>query len=221
MVSASPRRWSGHPAQILTRSRAEPRARNKLRGGGIEAWPSPFSRPRGVTGARTSRAEPSVHGLATVSPDALDSRNSTPAWRCRREPILRLVHRFAAVKAHTCEILRRMVTPSCPEWPAGGHQVSSRAPTRPLGGLIWPRVGCASITFPQRRAIDFLPLRWAHSSRGKKVSGPPSSAALRPQTVRVDRPPASRSPSRPRWARPGSDKETYDGDHRHLHQERR
>jgi hypothetical protein len=28
--------------------------------------------------------------------------------------------------------------------------------------------------------IDFLPLGFAHSSRGKKVSPPPSSAALRP-----------------------------------------
>jgi hypothetical protein len=26
-------------------------------------------------------------------------------------------------------------------------------------GLIWPRVGCASITFPQWRSVDFLPLR--------------------------------------------------------------
>jgi uncharacterized protein (DUF736 family) len=34
---------------------------------------------------------------------------------------------------------------------------------------------------PQRRPIDFLPLGFAHSSRGKKVSRPPSSAALRPE----------------------------------------
>src|SRR3979490_976849 len=33
---------------------------------------------------------------------------------------------------------------------------------------------------PQRRRIDFLPLGFAHSSRAKKVSPSPSSAALRP-----------------------------------------
>src|SRR5258708_5349774 len=33
---------------------------------------------------------------------------------------------------------------------------------------------------PQRRRFDFLPLGFAHSSRGKKVAPPPSSAALRP-----------------------------------------
>jgi membrane associated rhomboid family serine protease len=35
--------------------------------------------------------------------------------------------------------------------PRGAHAASD--------GLIWPRVGFASITFPQRRSIDFLPLR--------------------------------------------------------------
>jgi hypothetical protein len=33
---------------------------------------------------------------------------------------------------------------------------------------------------PQWRRRDFLPQGFAHSSRGKKVSPPPSSAALRP-----------------------------------------
>src|SRR5216684_4470227 len=43
--------------------------------------------------------------------------------------------------------------------------------------------------------------RFAHSSRGKKVSPPPSSAALRPKRVRRQSPSAFRSPSRPRWSR--------------------
>jgi hypothetical protein len=34
---------------------------------------------------------------------------------------------------------------------------------------------------PQWRWRDFLPLGYAHSSRGKKVSPPPSSATLRPE----------------------------------------
>jgi hypothetical protein len=34
---------------------------------------------------------------------------------------------------------------------------------------------------PQRRRVDFLPLRFAHSSRNKKLSPPPSSAVLRPE----------------------------------------
>ena len=44
-----------------------------------------------------------------------------------------------------------MVAKSPPGLSAGAHAASD--------GLIWPRVGFASITFPQRRSIDFLPLR--------------------------------------------------------------
>jgi uncharacterized protein (DUF736 family) len=45
--------------------------------------------------------------------------------------------------------------------PRGTHAASD--------GLIWPRVGCASITFPQRRSVDFLPLRWrAFLARARK-----------------------------------------------------
>src|SRR5258708_24759211 len=41
---------------------------------------------------------------------------------------------------------------------------------------------------PQRRRIDFLPLGFAHSSRGKKVAPSPSSAVLRPASgCSVDR----------------------------------
>jgi len=46
---------------------------------------------------------------------------------------------------------------------------------------------------PQRRRSDFLPLGFAHSSRGKKVATPASSAALRPFGCVADRPrPAGR-----------------------------
>jgi uncharacterized protein (DUF736 family) len=44
-----------------------------------------------------------------------------------------------------------MVAKSPPGLSVGAHAASD--------GLIWPRVGFASITFPQRRSIDFLPLR--------------------------------------------------------------
>jgi hypothetical protein len=48
-------------------------------------------------------------------------------------------------------------------------------------GWIWPKDGCASIASCRNGGrIDFLPLGFAHSSRGKKVSPPPSSAVLRP-----------------------------------------
>src|ERR1700691_3776612 len=47
----------------------------------------------------------------------------------------------------------------------------------------------------------FFPWAEAHSSRGKKVLPPPSSAALRPERVRRRSPSAFRSPSRPRWSR--------------------
>jgi uncharacterized protein (DUF736 family) len=47
----------------------------------------------------------------------------------------------------------------------------------------------------------FFPWAKAHSSRDKKVSPPPSSAALRPKRVRRRSPSAFRSPSRPRWSR--------------------
>jgi hypothetical protein len=45
---------------------------------------------------------------------------------------------------------------------------------------MWPQDGYASIALPQRRRHDFLPPGFAHSSRGKKVTPLPSSAALRP-----------------------------------------
>ena len=61
-----------------------------------------------------------------------------------------------------------------------GHHVSLGLSVDTLAasdGLIWPRVGYASITFPQWRSVDFLPLRKrAFLAMAKKVSGPPSSA---------------------------------------------
>ncbi len=54
----------------------------------------------------------------------------------------------------------------------------------------------------------------------QKSRRPPSSAALRACGLRRDRPPAPRSPSRPRWARPENGRGEHHGDHRHLHQVR-
>src|SRR6266853_4577709 len=63
-------------------------------------------------------------------------------------------------------------------------RLSGAQPAWPLDGVIGPQDGKASIALPQWRWRDFLPLGCAHSSRAKKVSPPPSSAALRPQGVR-------------------------------------
>jgi hypothetical protein len=78
----------------------------------------------------------------------------------------------------------------------------------------------ASIALPQWRRRDFLPLGCAHSSRAKKVSPPPSSAALRPQGVRRRSPAACRSPSRPRWSRARTAKEKQHGNHWFLQEVR-
>ncbi len=48
---------------------------------------------------------------------------------------------------------------------------------------------------------DFLPLGFAHSSRGKKVDRRHPPRRCGPQRVRRRSPSASRSPSRPRWSR--------------------
>src|SRR5258706_15525511 len=66
-------------------------------------------------------------------------------------------------------------------------RLSGARPPRPLDGVISPQDGKASIALPQWRRRDFLPLGCAHSSRTKKVSPPPSSAALRPRGCVVDR----------------------------------
>src|SRR5579885_1338573 len=58
--------------------------------------------------------------------------------------------------------------------------VRSSAPCGLFDGLIWPQAGFASIACAAMAPVDFLPLGCAHSSRNKKVSRPPSSAALRP-----------------------------------------
>src|SRR5438445_2808566 len=60
------------------------------------------------------------------------------------------------------------------------------------------RLSSPGLATPRERARG---PRFAHSSRGKKVSPPPSSAALRPEWVRRRSPSAFRSPSRPRWSR--------------------
>src|SRR5260370_2788 len=72
-------------------------------------------------------------------------------------------------------------------------RLSGARPARPLDGVISPQDGKASIALPQWRRRDFLPQGLpprkrrdpgcAHSSRGKKVSPPPSSPELRPCRV--------------------------------------
>src|SRR5882757_4245075 len=60
------------------------------------------------------------------------------------------------------------------------------------------RLSSPGLATPRERARG---PRFANSSRGKKISPPPSSAALRPKRVRRRSPSAFRSPSRPRWSR--------------------
>jgi hypothetical protein len=90
-------------------------------------------------------------------------------------------------------IALRTLLPSCRKRP-NGRQVSSRSVRGRPRGLGWADLA------EGRLCLDHLPATavhrlsspaQAHSSRNKKVSGPPSSAALRPQAVRVDRPSAS------------------------------
>jgi len=49
--------------------------------------------------------------------------------------------------------------------------------------LEWPDLAEGRLTprspVPQRRPVNFLPLGYAHSSRGKKAARPPSCAVLR------------------------------------------
>jgi hypothetical protein len=101
--------------------------------------------------------------------------------------------------------------------------VRSVRATRISDGRIWPRAGCASIVCPQRRPSDFLPLPGRpaqdagtpgrrHSSRMTRKS-PARRPALRcgPSAYASDAvrsPPAGRSPSRSRWARPDEKQET-------------
>jgi hypothetical protein len=41
---------------------------------------------------------------------------------------------------------------------------------RSLDGAIWPEAGFASTGYAAMPSFDFLPLRSAHSSRGKKLA---------------------------------------------------
>lgn len=43
------------------------------------------------------------------------------------------------------------------------------APIRSLDGFIWPKAGFALTVFASMASPDFLPLGYAHSSRGKKA----------------------------------------------------
>ena len=95
-----------------------------------------------------------------------------------KEPLVR-GRRFAALDANAHLIPRRGVSPSCQKVRTSSSLSRSvRGGTIAASdGLIWPRVGYASITFPQWRSVDFLPLRWhAFLAMPKKVSGPSSFA---------------------------------------------
>jgi hypothetical protein len=58
--------------------------------------------------------------------------------------------------------------------PQGAHTASD--------GLIWPRVGRASITFPQRRSVGFLPLR---DQPTRRAGTPISAFFARQESVRL------------------------------------
>ena len=81
--------------------------------------------------------------------------------RTRKEPVV-LGRRFAAVDANAHLFARRAVSQPCQKLPTviKSLSVCPRGTVAASDGLIWPRVGCASITFPQWRSVDFLPLRW-------------------------------------------------------------
>jgi hypothetical protein len=87
--------------------------------------------------------------------------------------------RFAAVDANAHLIPRCGLSSSCQKLRTviKSLSVCPRGHHCCLGWADLARVGYASITFPQWRSVDFLPLRWyAFLAMPKKVSGPPSSA---------------------------------------------
>jgi hypothetical protein len=95
-----------------------------------------------------------------------------------KEPLVR-GRRFAAVDANAHLIPHRGVSPSCQKLPTVIKSLSAclRGHHCCLGWADLARVGYASITLPQWRSVDFLPLRWhAFLAMPKKVFGPPSSA---------------------------------------------
>ena len=90
--------------------------------------------------------------------------------------------------------------------PVGGRHISNNAARgKRAPGPSMARSGRRPATprspEPQWRAVDFLPLGFAHSSRVKKVSSRHPPLRCGPKRVRRRSPSAFRSPSRPWWSR--------------------
>jgi hypothetical protein len=112
--------------------------------------------------------------------------------RCGWGPLVR-GRRFAAVDANAHLIPRCGVSPSCQKVRTviKSLSVCPRGHYCCLGWADLSRVGCASITFPQWRSVDFLPLRWhTFLAMPRKSSARHPPLTLRPRAVRVDRPSA-------------------------------
>ena len=88
-------------------------------------------------------------------------------------------------------IFRRSSRTSCPKNATSATsfpmQVVHARTTRPLNGLIWPKAGCASIVWPQRRRKTFFPWACRPFLASQESFAPPSSAALRPCGCVADR----------------------------------
>jgi hypothetical protein len=166
-------------------------------------------------------AELSANQLAPSGPDALhvpcdDDRMhvgghlETKRGCVRREPRVASIKMRTSVRTPRFLFLRSQGPASCV-----GHDIrllleaAERANHVASHGLIWPKDGCASIAWPQRRQIRLSsPGLRPFLAGDKKVSLPPSSAALRPEDGCVRRSlSACRSPSRPRWSRARTAKE--------------
>jgi len=85
--------------------------------------------------------------------------------------------------------------------------LDDRAPFAGSMRHVWPESGFASILFPQRRSITFIPCRLTPPFLAKQesVSAPPFTL-FRPCQVRSDRPRPLRLPSRPQWSGPKQQK---------------
>jgi hypothetical protein len=156
---------------------------------------------RGNPSPVTASAQPRYAG-AQIRRDQPDPCAVPVSFQCRaelgrvgedaKEALVR-GRRFAAVDANAHLIPRCGVSPSCQKvrtvikslsvCPRGHHCC--------LGWADLARVGYASITFPQWRSVDFLPLRWhAFLAMPRKSPARHPPLTLRPRAVRVDRPSA-------------------------------
>jgi hypothetical protein len=108
--------------------------------------------------SRSQQPRQPRYAVAQIRRDQPDPCAVPVSFQCRaelgragedaKEPLVR-GRRFAAVDANAHLIPHRGVSPSCQKLPTVIKSLSDLA-----------RVGCASITFPQWRSVDFLPLRW-------------------------------------------------------------